>query len=218
MCLYITNNCVRKNFFTRTVTQYWTKLSAGVVEPPFLKVSRPGQTKPQLTWCGSSPALSRRSYHRTSVQSSSLKVFKIGWIKAWATWSEHTADPTLTWRPHGVPSNLKYPMMLWPQEVLSNNYYFHDTVNMKSRLTSGHVNNILSTLIFQAYKEIGVAFFLETRPQHTSQGSSQELKRELETLRLGRDWRPWAETKWGSWAHGRGGGVPRWDWPGPFRP
>lgn len=48
-CFYINKNCTRKNFFTRTVMQYWNKLSAGVVESPFLKDSRPGQAKPQLT-------------------------------------------------------------------------------------------------------------------------------------------------------------------------
>lgn len=141
-CFYVTKNCIRNVFFTGTVMQYGNKLPAGVAESPFLKVSKPGQTRPQLTWCGSSPALSRRLRCRTFVQPSSLKVFKIGWIKPWATWSEHTVDPALTWRPHDVPFNLKYPMMLWPQEVLSNHYYFHDSVNMKSRLTSRRVNNL----------------------------------------------------------------------------
>lgn len=56
--------------------------------------------------------------------------------------------------------------MLWPWEVLSNHYYFHDTVNGKSRLTSGYINNSLK-IIFQV--------------------SIQEMKEELEMLSLSRN-------------------------------
>lgn len=70
---------------------YWNKLSAGVVEPPFWKGSRPAQTDTAgLMW--QQPCSEEEAVLEDICADFILEVFEERLDKALGTWSMHTAD------------------------------------------------------------------------------------------------------------------------------